>query len=73
MSADPKKSGAGGGASRKPFLLRLSPELMAELRQWANQDFRGLNAQIEFLLRDCVRRRRGKDTTEPPTEASSDE
>ncbi len=44
---------------RKPFLLRLSPELMAELREWANQDLRSLNAHIEFLLRDAVRQRRG--------------
>jgi len=45
--------------SRRPFLLRLSPELLAELRTWANQDLRSLNAHIEFLLREAVRRRRG--------------
>ncbi len=43
---------------RKPFLLRLSPELMDELRCWANQDLRSLNSHIEFLLRDAVARRR---------------
>jgi len=45
---------------RKPFLLRLSPELMGELRAWANQDLRSLNAHIEFLLRDAVKKRKGK-------------
>ena len=45
--------------SRRPFLLRLSPELLAELRTWANQDLRSLNAHIEFLLREAVRRRQG--------------
>jgi len=43
---------------RKPFLLRLSPDLMEDLRRWANQDLRSLNSHIEFLLRDAVNRRR---------------
>lgn len=44
---------------RKPFLLRLPPELMEELRAWASQDLRSLNAHIEYLLREAVKRRRG--------------
>ena len=45
---------------RKPFLLRIPPELMAELREWANHDLRSLNAQIEYLLREALKRRKGK-------------
>ena len=41
---------------RKSFPLRLSPELYEELRRWADQEFRSVNAQIEFLLREAVRR-----------------
>ena len=48
------------GAARKPVLLRLSPELHDELRKWANQDMRSLNAQMEFLLRQAVLKRRGE-------------
>lgn len=44
---------------RKPFLLRLQPELFEELRAWAAQDLRSLNAHIEFLLREAVKKRRG--------------
>ena len=44
---------------RKPFLLRLSPELLDELRAWASQDLRSLNAHIEFLLREAAKKRRG--------------
>ncbi|RMH03016.1 MAG: hypothetical protein D6702_07235 [Planctomycetota bacterium] len=44
--------------ARKPFLLRLPPDLLAELRAWAAHDLRSLNAHIEFLLREAVRRRR---------------
>jgi len=45
---------------RKPFLLRLPPELMEELRRWAGQELRSLNGHIEYLLRDAVRRRSGE-------------
>ena len=48
------------GSDRKAFLLRLPPKLMQELRSWAAQDLRSLNGQLEFLLRDAVRRRRGR-------------
>jgi len=36
----------------------MAPELLAELRGWAEQDLRSLNGQIEFLLLEAVRRRR---------------
>ncbi len=43
---------------RKPFLLRLPPSLLSELRAWAAQDLRSLNGHIEWILREAVRRRR---------------
>ena len=45
--------------ARKPFLLRLSPELMGELRGWADSELRSLNAHIEYLLRESLKRRKG--------------
>ena len=48
-----------GARARRAFLLRLPPDLLAELRSWANQELRSLNAHIEFLLREAARRRRG--------------
>ena len=48
--------------SRKTFLLRIDPALYAELEAWAQQEFRSINGQIEFLLQDAVvRRRRQRD------------
>ena len=44
---------------RKPFLLRLPPDLHRELQSWAEQELRSLNGHIEYLLREAVRRRRG--------------
>ena len=43
---------------RKPFLLRLPPSLLAELRGWADDELRSLNGHLEYLLRDAVRRHR---------------
>jgi hypothetical protein len=43
---------------RKSFLLRVSPDLWKELEKWAADDLRSLNAQIEFLLRQAVAKRK---------------
>jgi hypothetical protein len=45
--------------ARKQFLLRIDPELWAELERWAAADLRSVNAQVEWLLREAVRRRKG--------------
>jgi len=57
--AGEESRGEPGERARRPFLLRLPPDLLAELRAWANQDLRSLNAHIEFLLREALRRRGG--------------
>ena len=44
---------------RKPFLLRIDPELWTELERWAQDELRSVNGQIEFLLRQAVQQRRG--------------
>jgi hypothetical protein len=44
-------------AERKTFLLRLDPALYAALEAWARQELRSVNGQIEFLLKEAVRRR----------------
>ena len=41
---------------RKQFLLRVDPELWKELEKWAADELRSVNAQIELLLRDALRR-----------------
>ncbi len=41
-------------AERKPFLLRLDPEVYAALQRWAADDLRSLNAQMEFVLRRAL-------------------
>ena len=39
---------------RRPFLLRVDPELLDAVQRWANDELRSLNGQIEFLLRRAV-------------------
>ncbi|WP_028563812.1 toxin-antitoxin system HicB family antitoxin [Paenibacillus pinihumi] len=41
---------------KKSFPLRLDPELHRAIEQWAGDEFRSVNAHIEFLLRDAVRK-----------------
>ncbi len=48
----------GREKEKKQVLLRLSPSLWEELVAWSEADFRSLNGQIEYLLTECVRRRK---------------
>jgi len=62
-------------APRKAFLLRINSTLHAELESWAHEEFRSVNGQIEFLLRQAVQRRKGSRPAESPppdTGTSSD-
>ena len=43
-------------AERKPFLLRVDKGLLEAVQRWANDDLRSVNAQIERLLRDALKR-----------------
>ena len=60
MSDEEKKSEKN---SKKQIPLRLSSSLYVELMQWAEDDFRSVNGQIEYLLTECVkyRKKHGKD------------
>ncbi len=58
--------------AKKQVPLRLSPSLYAELMQWAEADFRSLNGQIEYLLTECVRKRRNKSGEESRGDASEE-
>ena len=42
---------------KKQIPLRLSPKLYAAIASWAEDDFRSVNGQIEFLLTECVKQR----------------
>lgn len=52
---------------KKQVPLRLSKELYDEIAQWAEDEFRSMNGQIEYLLTECVkwRKRSGKRRSSP--------
>ena len=43
-------------AERKSFLIRVDRDLLDAVQRWANDDLRSLNGQVEFLLRDALKR-----------------
>lgn len=46
---------------KKQLPLRISEQLYADLERWAEDDFRSVNGQIEYLLSECVKyRKKGK-------------
>lgn len=51
--------------AKKQVLLRLPTSLWDEIAAWAEDDFRSINAQIEFLLTEAVRKRRKKGDISP--------
>lgn len=58
-------------AERKQFLLRIDPGLWADLESWAADELRSINGQIEYVLREAVRARRGNDEKGPADERPS--
>ncbi|MDQ6480393.1 Arc family DNA-binding protein [Dyadobacter sp. LHD-138] len=45
-------------AEKKAFVLRINPDMLKELEAWAQQDFRSVNGQIEYLLSEALRKQR---------------
>lgn len=46
------------GEEKKQIPLRISAKLYNELLSWAEDDFRSVNGQIEYLLTECVKKRK---------------
>lgn len=61
-----------GDSGKKQIPLRLSQKLYEAIAGWAEDDFRSVNGQIEYLLSECVRQRKkngayvSKEMDEPP-------
>ena len=59
---------------RKNYPLRIDAEVLDSVRRWADDDLRSLNGQIEYLLRDALRRvgRLNRDSQEVPEVTEED-
>ena len=60
-SAQPENSQSESEQAKKRVLLRLAPSLWEQVSAWAEDDFRSINGQIEYLLSEAVKKRHGKD------------
>jgi hypothetical protein len=43
-------------SKRKPFALRVNEDILHAVQRWSDDELRSLNAQIEYLLRDALRK-----------------
>lgn len=53
-------------AVRKQYLLRIDPDLWADVEAWAADELRSVNSQVEWILRGAVRERRRRRVTSEP-------
>ena len=53
---------------KKQLLLRISGKLYNDLAAWAEDDFRSVNGQIEYLLTQCVKQRKKNGKYTPQNE-----
>ena len=54
--------------TRKAFALRIDEKTLAAMQRWANDDLRSLNAQIEFVLREALRKAGRLPSAPPPSD-----
>ena len=57
---------------KKQVPLRLSPGIYAAIAAWAEDDFRSVNGQIEYLLSECVRQRKKSGKYAPDESGGAD-
>ncbi len=43
-------------AKKKPFVLRMDPEILKAMEKWAVDDFRSSNGQIEWIIHEALRK-----------------
>lgn len=57
---------------KKAFMLRIQAETLKELERWAQEEFRSVNGQIEFLLNDALRKRNRRNRESAGNEPTPD-
>ncbi|TYT25473.1 Arc family DNA binding domain-containing protein [Luteimonas viscosa] len=59
-------------AEKKAYPLRIGADVLAAAQKWADDDLRSLNAQIEYVLRDALRKA-GRLPKQAPSPGDGDE
>ena len=60
-------------AEKKKFLLRIDDSLYGSLEKWAADELRSINAQIEYILKDSLKRAGRLKENKPPTASEENE
>ncbi|PYG88857.1 hypothetical protein LY28_01220 [Ruminiclostridium sufflavum DSM 19573] len=58
-------------SEKKSILLRLSPRMWEEISKWADDEFRSVNGQIEYILSEALRKRKSSHTKAADKDADS--
>ena len=58
-------------AKKKPFVLRVSPEMMAAVEKWAADEFRSTNGQLEWIIDQALKKAGRKKRNSPPEDRDS--
>ncbi|KAA9353650.1 ribbon-helix-helix domain-containing protein [Larkinella humicola] len=59
-------------AEKKAFVLRINPETLKELERWAQEEFRSVNGQIEYILNEALKKRKKGSKPNPDTDPEVD-
>jgi len=51
-------------SEKKAFVLRINPETLKDLQKWADDEFRSVNGQIEYILQQAILKQRKPKTKE---------
>ena len=52
-------------AKKKPFVLRMDPEILKSVEKWAADEFRSSNGQIEWIIHEALRKTERLPKTKP--------
>ncbi|KAB7727036.1 Arc family DNA-binding protein [Rudanella paleaurantiibacter] len=58
---------------KKAFVLRINPDTLKELERWAQDEFRSVNGQIEYILSEALRKRKSRPNSGANSASSRDE
>lgn len=59
-------------AAKKAYPLRINPDVLKAMQRWSDDELRSVNAQIEYVLRDALRKQgRLKETKSKPVKTQS--
>ncbi len=59
-------------SEKKAYPLRINAEVLSAAQRWADDELRSLNAQIEYVLRDALRKAGRLKPGDTPTPSDED-